>query len=104
MKLLAWNCKGLGNRRAVRELVDIVQAQDPMILILSETWSNTEHMRWIRDKIGFDGCFTVPTTGWGGGLALFWKASVNVWVGSFSTYHIDSIINGGLKSACMETD
>ena len=32
MKTLAWNYKGFGNRRAVQELVDIVQAQDPMIV------------------------------------------------------------------------
>ncbi|XP_065631679.1 uncharacterized protein LOC136068452 [Quercus suber] len=95
MKLLAWNCRGLGNRRAVQELVDIVQAQDPMIVFLSETWSNKERMKWIRDKIFFDGCFTVPTEGRGGGLALLWKAGVNVWVDSFSKYHIDSVIHGG---------
>ena len=32
MKILAWNCRGLGNRRAVQELVEMVQAQDPMIV------------------------------------------------------------------------
>ena len=42
MKILAWNCKGLENRLAVQELVDIVQAQDPSIVFLSETWSDQE--------------------------------------------------------------
>ena len=70
MKLLAWNCRRLENCCAIQELVDIVQAQDPMIVFFSETWSDTEHMRWIRDRIGFDGCFTILTTGRGGGLAL----------------------------------
>ena len=70
MKLLAWNCRGLGNRRAVQELVDIVQAQDPMIVFLSETWSSRERMLWVRDRIQFDGCFTVPTDGRGGGLEI----------------------------------
>ena len=32
MKILARNCRGLGNRRAVQELVEMVQAQDPMIV------------------------------------------------------------------------
>ncbi|XP_065637926.1 uncharacterized protein LOC136071035 [Quercus suber] len=103
MKLLAWNCRGLGNCRAVQELVDIVQAQDPMIVFLSKTWSSREHMLWVRDRIHFDGCFTVPTDGRGGGLALLWKQGVAVWVDSFSGYHIDSIIVGNSECSWQLT-
>ena len=78
MKLLAWNCQGLGNRRAVQELVDIVQAQDPMIVFLSETWSSKEYMLWVRDRIQCVGCFMVPTDGRRGGLALLWKKGIDV--------------------------
>ena len=35
----------------------------------------------------------------GGGLALYWKNSIDVWVDSFSKYHIDSIINKGSDEA-----
>ena len=28
MNLLAWNCRGLGNRRAVDKLRDLIQAKD----------------------------------------------------------------------------
>ena len=78
MKLLTWNCRGLGNHRAVQELVDRVQAQDPMIMFLLERWSNKEHMKWVRDRIYFDVCFMVLNDGRGGGLAFLWKAGVNV--------------------------
>ena len=47
----------------------------------------------------FDGCFTVPSTGWGGGLALLWNNEDMVWVDSFSNYHIDAIAYGGLENA-----
>jgi len=71
MKILAWNCKGLGNWHAVQELVDIAQAQDPMIVFLLEAWSSKEHMKWVRDRIYFFyGCFIVPNDFRGGGLAL----------------------------------
>ena len=30
---------------------------------------------------------------------MLWKDSVNVWVDSFSTYHIDVIVHGGLADA-----
>lgn len=49
---------------------------------------------WVQDRIQFDGCFIVPTNGRGGGLALLWKRGIDVWVDSFSGYHIDSIIHG----------
>ena len=42
MILLAWNC------RAVGELVDLVQAKGLVIVFLSETWSDREHMEWVR--------------------------------------------------------
>lgn len=35
----------------------------------------------------------------GGGLALLWKANIKVWMNSFSKYHIDSVIEGGLENA-----
>lgn len=43
--------------------------------------------------------FTVPNESRGGGLALMWKASANVWVDSFSSYHIDAIVHGVLEDA-----
>ena len=51
-------------------------------------------MLWVQDRIQFDRCFTVPTDGRGRGLALLWKRGIDVWVDSFSGYHIDSIIQG----------
>ena len=55
-------------------------------------------MKWVRDRIYFDVCFMVPNDG-RGGLALLWKASVNVQANSFSKYHIDSIVHGGSENA-----
>ena len=43
--------------------------------------------------------FTVPSNDRGGGLALLWKKEVDVWVDSFSNYHIDSIVHGGSENA-----
>ena len=99
MKLLAWNCRGFGNRPIVQELVDIVRAQDPMVVILSETWSDREHMVSIKERLVFGKLFVVPTDGRGGGLALLWRGGVKVWVDSFSKYYIDSIVDGNLESA-----
>ena len=49
-------------------------------------------MEGIRDKLKFDGLFTVSNENKDGSLTMLWKDSVNVWVDSFSTYHIDVIV------------
>jgi len=51
MNLLAWNYRGLGNRQAVDELVELVQAKGPAIVFLSETWLDREHMEWVRCRL-----------------------------------------------------
>lgn len=53
----------------------------------------------IKRRLEFDGLFIVPNDGRGGGLALLWKGSMMVLEDSFSKYHIDSIIDGGLENA-----
>ena len=83
MTSLAWNCRGLGNRRTVRELANIVQAEGPKIVFLFETWSGRKHMEKFKRELEFDGLFTVPSDGRGGGLALLWKSEMDVWVDSF---------------------
>ena len=99
MNLLAWNCRGFGNHRAIDELGDIVQAKDLGTMFLVETWSTKEQMECIKIKLNFDGLFTVTNEDRVGGLSLMWKNSSFVWVDSFSSYHINAIINGGMEDA-----
>ena len=51
------------------------------------------------EQMNFDGMFIVPNKARGDGLTLMWKNSSFVWVDSFSSYHIDVIINGGTEDA-----
>nr|POE92127.1 hypothetical protein CFP56_29671 [Quercus suber] len=61
-------------------------------------------MEWVRCQLRFDDCFTVPSNGRGGGLTLLWKDEDVVWVDSFSNYHIDAIVQGGLENAWRLTE
>ena len=99
MYALAWNCRGLRTRRAVRELVNIVQVQGPKIVFLLETWSDKEYMEKVHCDLEFDGFFAIPNNGRGGGLAMLWKFEIVVRMDSFSNYHIDAIVNGGMEDA-----
>ena len=55
MSCLAWNCRGLGNPHAKRELEDLIQAQDPLIVFLSETWADKEQLENLKVKIKYVG-------------------------------------------------
>ena len=99
MSCLVWNCHGLGNSHAKRELEYLIQAQAPLIVILSETWANKEQLERLKYKMKYTSLFFVQSQDRGGGLTLLWQQGVFVWVNNFSRFHIDAVVNGGTIEA-----
>lgn len=77
MKLMCWNCCGLGKPRAVRAFAELVRDHNPQILFLSETRLRKEKIERVRIRLGFANNFVVELEG-GGGLMLLWVANVNL--------------------------
>ena len=94
-----WNCRGLGNLHIEKELGVLDWAKDPSILFIVETWKDEIKLKYIKRILEFDQVFVVPRNNRGGGLALFWKNSMDVIVETFSKNHTDSIINKGKEDA-----
>jgi hypothetical protein len=92
MNLLSWNCRGLGNPRAVRNLNRLVKAKKPMMVFLMETKLCHNKLELIRCNLGFSGLFVVDCIGKRGGLALFWTEEVNVEIQNYSQHHINGVI------------
>jgi len=78
MNVLAWNCRGVGNPRTVRELAAFVQSHDPKLVFLSETRQSEEQMKVLRWRLGLKGCLARSSLGRSGGIALFWDESLKV--------------------------
>ena len=93
MSCLAWNCRGLGNLRTGRELVEITRAKDPSVVFLAETLTDDARLEIVQRSIEFDHRWVVPREGRGGGLVLFWKSSINLNVVDSSKYYIHAVIN-----------
>ncbi|XP_071723825.1 uncharacterized protein [Rutidosis leptorrhynchoides] len=97
MNTLAWNCRGLGNPYKVQSLLKIQKIFQPSIIFISETKKLASELHWIRCRLNFSGCFGVDrdrnTSGFSGGLALFWTEDTSVDILSFSLNHIDAIID-----------
>ncbi|XP_074337072.1 uncharacterized protein LOC141674252 [Apium graveolens] len=89
MSLIAWNCHGLANPRAVRLLKELNNLYRPSIIFLSETKCKKERVEKIKNKLGFVGYFAVDAQGVGGGLALLWKNEGNIAVANSSQNFID---------------
>ncbi|CAM8897072.1 unnamed protein product [Rhodiola kirilowii] len=92
MRALAWNCRGLGQPRTIRELADMVGNFRPMVIGLQETKMDGRYLEAVRRRLGFGCGFTVDRKGLAGGLALWWKEDVDLHIISYSSFHIDSYV------------
>lgn len=99
MNYLSWNCRGLGNSRAVRSLGDLIRSHKPDIIFLSETWSLDSRINTLCGKFGYPNHFTVDSIDRSRGLAVMWKQNVSCDVVSDSSNFIDiHILNQGSVS------
>lgn len=89
MNFLSWNCRGLGNSRAIRALGDMIKSSNPDFLFLSETKVLGSRIEELCKKFKFYQFFAVDYRGRAGGLAIFWKRSVACTVVESSFNHID---------------
>ncbi|CAM8901772.1 unnamed protein product [Rhodiola kirilowii] len=94
MKIISWNCRGVGGPRAVRALCDVTRSHRPSIIGLIETKKAGDNWESLKLKLGFRGCFAVGSQGRSGGLALLWEEGLKVVLMSYSTSHIDVLVKG----------
>ena len=71
MRLLLWNCRGLGNPRTEYEFVRLIQTKDPSVVFIAETWKDEARLDRTLSKINFDQKWVAPRLNRGGGLVLF---------------------------------
>ena len=71
MSVLIWNCCGLGNPQTIRELGDLIRAQDPTVMFIAETWLDEARLKLLLKNLNFGQKHIVSKITQGGGLALF---------------------------------
>jgi hypothetical protein len=99
MSILAWNCRGLGNPCIVQELFRLVWEQDLLVLFVVKTGLDTARLEVLRCQLKFSSKLVVSRREHGGGLALFWKQEANLMIKSYSTHHIDTVVNESIEDS-----
>ncbi|XLR25102.1 hypothetical protein S83_053002 [Arachis hypogaea] len=93
MKIISWNCRGLGNPWAVRALNKLLKQQAPNLIFLMETRRKIDELNRIRNRGGMGNIAGIDCEGEGrsraGGLAVMWDSSIVLEVSSMSLNHID---------------
>ncbi|XP_057760091.1 uncharacterized protein LOC130980424 [Arachis stenosperma] len=93
MKIISWNCRGLGNPWAVRALNKLLKQQAPNLVFLMETRRKTDELNRIRNRGRMGNIAGIDCEGDGrsraGGLAVMWDSSIVLEVSSMSLNHID---------------
>lgn len=97
MICVAWNARGLGNPRAIRNLRHLIAKSSPTLLFISETKLFTYQCRKWATLLNFKGCFSVDCDQRSGGLMIMWRESIEVCIQSFSSGHIDCIVKKNLR-------
>ena len=78
MKLLHWNCQGLGSALIVPHLKDIRRTHNPDIMLLVETNNVNSVAKGLANDLGYHNSVIVSASGISGGSAIFWNERVKI--------------------------
>ena len=73
MIVFAWNCRGLGQASAIRDLRALIWTSSPDCLVLLETKVNPSSMQRILRQLNFPSNVYVPPIGLAGGFCVAWR-------------------------------
>ncbi|XP_042942789.1 uncharacterized protein LOC122276973 [Carya illinoinensis] len=95
---MSWNSRRLGNPRGIRTLRDLVRREAPDVVFVMETRSSTARMEVLKVQMGFSCLLSVGSTGWSGGVCLFWCHDVNLILRTYSHFHFDVLVSDPISS------
>ncbi|KAL5575727.1 hypothetical protein UlMin_017426 [Ulmus minor] len=78
MIVLAWNCRGMGQPSAIRELRALVRSSNPDCIMLMEAKVNSGTMVSILHNLHFLNHVYVPPVGLSGGFCVAWRDGIDM--------------------------
>jgi len=102
MKLLCWNCQGLGSPLTVQALKALVVKEKPDLVFLMETKNREEVVTKIQRSLKYHNSYIINPTCMSGGLALFWSSHININVEYANQNMIDTFCFENSKQILMK--
>ena len=98
MRIISWNCQGIGMPLTQSRLFRLFRMYNYDILFLVETLNQCDKVCKLAYDLGFPNVITQPPNGRSGGLALMWKNNVSLSLISQDERLIDSHVTFNNKS------
>ncbi|KAL4352786.1 hypothetical protein GQ457_06G015250 [Hibiscus cannabinus] len=110
MKILCWNCRGLGSSATIQSLGSFIAQHDSGLIFLSETRLKQSSSSRIQHTLNMNGCFVVDSGNGCTGLMLLWNKNITVSLLSYPSIHIDvnvTVVSGsfhfsGFHGHCVD--
>nr|POE96333.1 hypothetical protein CFP56_49733 [Quercus suber] len=74
MKVLVWNCRGVGKSNFCRNFSDIIRLRKPSTVVVLETRVFEDRPDSISSNLGFDNVCCSDATGFSGGIWVLWNS------------------------------
>lgn len=91
MKLLCWNCQGLGNLLTVQALKALSAKEKPDLLFLMETKNWELVLNILQHTLHYNRSFVQNPVDTVGGLAVFWNDTISLEIEGFSEDYFDMV-------------
>lgn len=101
MKLISWNCQGLGNPLTIQALRALVAREQPDILFLMETKNGEQVLRKLQKQLTYTNGLLEQPLGIAGGLAVFWKDHIYLTLDQQTPDYIDMFCAEGESGPMM---
>lgn len=95
MRLISWNCRGLGRSAAARALRFLVREVNPMGIFLIETKISDDRVQSVFRRLGFSFFVSFPPVRCKGGLAFCWRPGLVFDILMFSSSILHLLIQPG---------
>jgi exonuclease III len=88
MKLVSYNCRGLGSDPKLMDVRDLIRSENPQILLIQETKMNVDEAIKIGKRMwSSSDVIVVDSRGASGGLCTLWNKSKVSLEFTFNTQH-----------------
>ena len=89
MKLICWNCQGIGGDLTVDVLMEQNRLHTPDIMILLETKNRSHRYVFFKRRLGMDFMHAIEPRGIAGGMCIFWRNYDHVLLVKYADFFVE---------------